>query len=118
MSYVIDGIKIFNLQVSAEDTLSIPLPIKSHIEHDLSQRIINCQFSALCDSGSLADRGLVYSSFPLCMSRHESLLPPGWGLTQEKNSSNRFMISHDSSLTFCYRMFNIMLQNVNIMLQM
>ena len=34
--YVIEAISLFNLQVSAEDTLSIPLPIKSHLQHGLS----------------------------------------------------------------------------------
>ena len=59
--YVIDAINLFNLQVSAEDTLSIPLPIKSHLQHDLSQRIENCQFSALYDSGNLADWASILS---------------------------------------------------------
>ena len=59
--YVIDAINLFNLQVSAEDILSIPLPMKSHLQHELSQRIENCQFSALYDTSSLADRARILS---------------------------------------------------------
>ena len=59
--YVIDALNLFNLQVSAEDTVSIPLPTKSHFQHDLSQRIENCQFHALYNSGSLADRARLLS---------------------------------------------------------
>ncbi|KAL5484316.1 hypothetical protein EMCRGX_G020790 [Ephydatia muelleri] len=59
--YVIDALNLFNLQVSAEDTVSIPLPMKSHFQHDLSQRIENCQFHALYNSGSLADRARLLS---------------------------------------------------------
>ena len=39
----------------------IPLPTKSHFQHDLSQRIENCQFHALYNSGSLADRARLLS---------------------------------------------------------
>ena len=59
--YVIDALNLFNLQVSAEDTVSIPLPTKSHFQHDLSQRIENCQFHALYNYGSLADRARLLS---------------------------------------------------------
>eukprot|EP00731_Ephydatia_muelleri_P011926 Em0006g820a len=59
--YVIDALNLFNLQVSAEDTVSIPLPTKSHFQHDLSQRIENCQFHALYNSGSLANRARLLS---------------------------------------------------------
>ena len=59
--YVIDALNLFNLPVSAEDTVSIPLPTKSHFQHDLSQRIENCQFHALYYSGSLADRAHLLS---------------------------------------------------------
>ena len=59
--YVIDALNLFNLQVSAEDTVFIPLPTKSHFQHDLSQRIENCQFHALYNSGSLADRARLLS---------------------------------------------------------
>ena len=59
--YVMHALNLFNLQVSAEDTVSVALPTKSHFQHDLSQRIENCQFHALYNLGSLADRARLLS---------------------------------------------------------
>ncbi|KAL5460299.1 hypothetical protein EMCRGX_G033741 [Ephydatia muelleri] len=64
-----------NFKVSAEDTLSIPLPIKSHLQHDLSQRIENCQFSALYDSGNLADRARILSILSVHASSWLQVVP-------------------------------------------
>ena len=68
--YVIDAINLFNLQGFAEDTLSIPLPMKSHLQHELSQRIENCQFSALYMTLAAWQIALVYSPFRLYMPPH------------------------------------------------
>ena len=59
--YVFDAINLFNLQVSAEDIYYQSLCQSCLIlsMHDLSQRIENCQFSALYDSGYLADQARI-----------------------------------------------------------
>ena len=81
--YVIDAINLFTLQVSAEDTLSIPLPMKSHLQHELSQRIENCQFRALYDTSSLADRARILSISSVHASSWLQAVPSpiGWGST-------------------------------------
>ena len=73
--YVIDAINLFNLQVSAVDTLSIPLPMQSHLQHELSQRIENCQFSALYDTSSLADRARPFRLYTCLLMATGSPLP-------------------------------------------
>ena len=84
--YVIDAINLFNLQVSAEDTLSIPLPMKSYLQHELSQRIENCQFSALYDTSSLADRARMLSISSVHASSWLQAVPsPRLGLDMAPN---------------------------------